>query len=428
MSGELVFVVHDQAEVRERLSKGLADAHFKVLAFHSDQEAGERVESQRFLLPDAILMPLDHASSNGDGGLIGSGGEVPPLLQRLRSNPVTESIPVIVLSGGSEADRRRALRLGLTGQVMPPYDDEEVQLSVRLALERRRDQRLVSGSIAQLPVTDLLQTAEAGRRSGTFTFRRRGISATLWMRNGRIVDAEADGGRSGEEVIYALASWQDGTFEVDFGEVSVPERIQASTSGLLLEAMRRRDEALRDGGFGEGDDAPAHAALDDPPPPPPRELRTVHRALTLLNVAASYAVDHVEPDLVARRLEEVRSSLCPELPALACFRVLAGGQVTVDGAEKPWTDVAPDELARSVGAWVRALFERFEKGLKGRFQVGRLRALTRAIHEDMETLGFYRALGLEGSPGGGPDGGSKEVPVAQGTGQRMGQTGVAHDQ
>jgi len=396
VSGELVFVVHAEADIRERVSKGLADGQFKVLAFPSDQEAGERIESQRFLLPDAILMPLDSISSNGSNG---SSGDVPPLLQRLRANPVTESIPVVVLSGGAEADRRRALRLGLTGQVMPPYDQEEVQLSVRLALERRRDERLVSGSIAQLPVTDLLQTSEAGRRSGTFTFRRRGLSATLWMRDGRIVDAEADGGRSGEEVVYALAAWEDGTFEVDFGEVSVPERIQTSTSGLLLEAMRRRDEAHRDGAFGGGldgaRDAPPHAALEDPPPPPPRELRTIHRALTLLNVAASYAVEHVEPELVERRLEQVRSDLLADHPALDCFRVRSGGQVTVEGAEASWTDLDAEVLAQAVGTWVRVLFERFERGLRGRFPVERLRALTGAIHGDLEALGFYRALGLE---------------------------------
>ena len=119
-------------------------------------------------------------------------------------------------------------------------------------------------------------------------------------------------------------------------------------------------------------------------------------------MAASYATEHVEPELLKRRLEEVRTGLRGEHPALDCFRVLAAGHVTVDGAERPWTEVSPDELAQAVGTWVRTLFERLETGLRGRFPVARLRALTGAIHEDMDTLGFYRVLGLDGGHDAAP--------------------------
>ncbi|MGD2116209.1 MAG: DUF4388 domain-containing protein [Acidobacteriota bacterium] len=392
MSGELVFLVHPDAAVRERLGESLHGASYKVLAFASGEEAGERVASYRFFLPDAILMPLDGHAGSGpppDGAV-----SAPRLLERLRSNPLTERIPVVILGRGEEGERRRALRLGLTSIVQPPYDGEEVVLSTRLVLERHRDDRLVSGSIAQLSVPDLLQTAETGRKSGTFVFRHRGVTGTLWMRSGQVVDAEISDGRSGRDAVFAVACWEEGTFEVDFDRVSTPERIRESTSALLLEAMRRRDEEAR-GGVEAGDPPPS-AALTDPPPPPPRELKIIHRSLTLLNVAASYGADHVEPELLAGRFEESRSAILGRHPVLEVFRVTPDARIAVDLGTDGWRDADPEALVASTAAWLRELFGRMERARPGKFALARLRSITEAIHGDMESLGFYRALGLPG--------------------------------
>lgn len=382
MSGELLFVVHPDPAVCEGVGQALHRASYKVLAFGDQAQAKERIDHQQFLLPDAVLMPLDPAvSTNGSG---------PPLLEHLRSHPLTEDLPVVVLGTGEEGERRRALRLGLTSILLPPFDDEELILTTRLALEHHRDERLVSGSIAQLSVPDLLQTAEASRKSGIFTFRHRGKTGVLWMNAGRIVDAEMDDGRRGRQAVLAVATWAEGTFEVDFTEVSVPDRIDESTSGLLLEAMRLADEqqaAIRD-------IPPPHAALVDPPPPPPRDVSTVHRALTLINVAVSYGLDHLEPAVLARRLESVRGALVPEHPALDLFTVSPEARVTVDVPSGAWQSVPPEELVVATAQWLRNLFARLEHALPGRFPLERLGSITEAIASDLRSLGFDRELGI----------------------------------
>lgn len=246
----------------------------------------------------------------------------------------------------------------------------------------------LSGSLAQLSVPELLQTAEAARRSGTVVLRGGGRRATLWLRGGRVVDAEIDDGLRGREAVFDAVIWTTGTFEADFTPVSVPERISESTSFLLLEAMRREDESRREREY------PPHAAMPDPPPPPPRPLMALHRALTLVAVTASYASDHLTPELVAGRLEEARSALAGEHPVLDRLRVGRGGAPFLAGVTEVG-EVDADALVTAVAAWLRSFFERTEAALPGRFQLAKLRRITEAVSDDVADLGFYDALGLE---------------------------------
>lgn len=249
--------------------------------------------------------------------------------------------------------------------------------------------QLLSGSLDQLSVPDLLQTAEASRRSGVILVRNYESNGTLWLRDGRVVDAEIAGGGFGAEAVYQMAIWEEGTFEADFTPVAVPDRIFQPTSGLLLEAMRRRDEALRDA-------PPPHAAIADPPPPPPRPLLAVHRGLMLLNVAASYALEHLEPELLGRRLETARRALLAEHPALEDFQVSPRGAVSA-GPEAPLNEA--ESTVRAVSCWLIRFFAALESALPGRFPLRKLRRITEAVQEDLESLGFYRELGFTAGPG-----------------------------
>jgi hypothetical protein len=247
---------------------------------------------------------------------------------------------------------------------------------------------LLSGSLDQLSVPDLLQTAEASRRSGVILVRNHQHNGTLWLRDGRVVDAEIAGGGFGADAVYEMVVWEEGSFEADFTLVEVPERIFLPTSALLLEAMRRRDEALRDA-------PPPHAAITDPPPQPPPQLLAVHRGLMLLNVAASYASEHVEPELLGRRLESARAALLADHPALDGFQVSPGGAVSAS-PEAPLTEAEP--MVRAVSLWLTRFFTTMENALPGRFPLRKLRQITEAVQDDLESLGFYRELGFDAGP------------------------------
>ena len=248
---------------------------------------------------------------------------------------------------------------------------------------------LLSGSLDQLSMPDLLQTAEASRRSGVILVRNHQRNGTLWLRDGRVVDAEIAGGGFGADAVYEMVVWEEGSFEADFTLVEVPERIFQPTSALLLEAMRRRDEAVRDA-------PPPHAAITDPPPQPPPQLLAVHRGLMLLNVAASYASGHAEPELLGRRLESARTALLADHPALDGFQVSPGSAAVSASPEAPLTDA--EATVRAVSRWLTRFFAAMENALPGRFPLRKLRQITEAVQDDHESLGFYRELGLEAGP------------------------------
>lgn len=375
MNGIFALLIHPDAAQQQRLGAVLSDAGLKVLAAGSDAEAAQRLGDFALFVPDLLVVPL----------VATGGGSV---LESLRANPLTERVPVVVLTQGEDGERRQALRQGLTHLVPPPYDDEELILAVRLALRQHRDEKLLSGSLEQLSVPDLLQTLETTRRSGVVTMKSHGRTASLWLRAGRVIDAEIGDGESGRDAVFRLATWEEGTFEADFSaEVAVPERIRESTSFLVLEAMRRRDEAER------SEQAPPHAAMPDPPPSPPPHILAIHRGLTLLNVAAAYATHHLEPALLAQRLEAVRAELVPEHKSLDLFQVDAHGRVSLV-PEVLLQDVQTASLVAAVSAWLRIFFERMERALPGRFPVRKLRSLSEAVQEDLEQLGYYTALGL----------------------------------
>jgi len=92
---------------------------------------------------------------------------------------------------------------------------------------------------------DWIQMVQMGRRDAvlTVTSRDRG-QAVVWFKTGDIIDAVCDG-FSGKEAVYRIVAWQTGEVALAFDPVDRPRRIEASTSGLLLEALARKDEAER---------------------------------------------------------------------------------------------------------------------------------------------------------------------------------------
>jgi hypothetical protein len=50
----------------------------------------------------------------------------------------------------------------------------------------------------------------------------------------------------GDEAVYAVMSWNGGSFEIDFSRSSPEQTTTRSTQGLLMEGLRLLDEANRD--------------------------------------------------------------------------------------------------------------------------------------------------------------------------------------
>lgn len=120
------------------------------------------------------------------------------------------------------------------------------------------------GSLAELPLPDIIQLVSVSGKTGRFTLTRDDRAGKIYLRSGQIVhassisrpevsrsevagdgedDQELRGSElTGEEAIYELATWNDGDFVFTPGEESEDETIDKPNTNLLMEAARRMDE------------------------------------------------------------------------------------------------------------------------------------------------------------------------------------------
>ncbi|MDF2141987.1 phosphate regulon transcriptional regulator PhoB [Paenirhodobacter sp. CAU 1674] len=120
-----VLVVEDESAQREVLQYNLEAEGFRVAMAVNGDEALLMVKEEK---PDLIV--LDWMLPNVSGIEI---------CRRVKANPETRSIPIIMLSARSEeADRVRGLETGADDYVVKPYSVVELMARLRTQLRRTR--------------------------------------------------------------------------------------------------------------------------------------------------------------------------------------------------------------------------------------------------------------------------------------------------
>jgi len=118
-----VLVVEDEEDIRELVSYHLLKEGYQVAGVASGEEALATAEARP---PDLILLDL---MLPGVDGLT--------VCQRLRNNPRTESVPIVMLTAkGEESDIVGGLNLGANDYVTKPFSPKVLLARVRAALRR----------------------------------------------------------------------------------------------------------------------------------------------------------------------------------------------------------------------------------------------------------------------------------------------------
>ena len=106
---------------------------------------------------------------------------------------------------------------------------------------------LLSGKLREMPLPDLVQILQFQRKTGVLKILASGAKkvqlGAVWFQRGDVWDAQA-GDLMGEEAFYRLALMDDGSFRFGAG-AAAKRNITRPTTTLLMESMRRRDEAGR---------------------------------------------------------------------------------------------------------------------------------------------------------------------------------------
>lgn len=163
------------------------------------------------------------------------------LFRAIASDPANETIPFVCLSArGDQFEVAAALQRGVEDYWVKPVRPAELRARVLRLLRRIKEYAALGGDLG-IGLANVVQVLEVSSRTGTLLLRSRGRTATIYFSDGRPIDAIACG-KNGEPAFFAIAEWNEGTFEFS---PRLPERersIFASAQGLLLEAYRRLDE------------------------------------------------------------------------------------------------------------------------------------------------------------------------------------------
>jgi DNA-binding response OmpR family regulator len=166
-------------------------------------------------------------------------------IKRIKESPALVSIPMMAAIGPDGGLRGAdLLRAGVDDFITDPIDMEVLLLKAEKLLRTstsQQDHAGVTGSLADMSFSDLVQVLSAGGKSMDVSVTHKDLSGRIVLRDGSIVHAEA-GNVVGEQAFYTLMQWKTGQFSVsecaDFPEPTVT----ASTMSLLMEGARIADE------------------------------------------------------------------------------------------------------------------------------------------------------------------------------------------
>jgi DNA-binding response OmpR family regulator len=252
-----ILVIDDNPMIRDLIRRGLesfGDVHLAADGI----EALNRLDEAA---PDLVIVDAE-LGLNGDQSL-------PRELRRRIAAPL-----ILLSARDPSGESHRFSDDGIDEVIEKPFLVRDLQSRVRRIVERIKLTRFVGGdsvrgTLAQMSVTDLVQSLEMGRKScclvltgalaTTSKTRLNPSSGTqqhceMYFLEGRLVHA-ACGWLLGDEAVYDALRWEGGgAFEIDFKATTDLRTTTRSTQALLLEGMRLLDEANRSACAGECED------------------------------------------------------------------------------------------------------------------------------------------------------------------------------
>jgi CheY-like chemotaxis protein len=229
-----VLIADPSDKSRQALSNFLREKGLEII----ETSDGSKALSETLLRkPDILLLDL-------------SVPILPPerLIQILRSNPNTLSMPIFFLS-----DREQSVsgfRQGVDEFIRKPFSEEEILLRIQRALyqdplsEAMAGDSEISGNLSQIFLPDLWQMLAMNRKDGILKVEAEHISGSVYLEHGEIISAVTRN-IVGEKALFRLIPLKEGKFRFLPGKVGVRRTIFTPSQQAILEGMRQDDELRR---------------------------------------------------------------------------------------------------------------------------------------------------------------------------------------
>jgi CheY-like chemotaxis protein len=237
-----LLLVDDNPLVRDLIEKSLESVCEVVIAPDGADALLKVIDEP----PDVIL--CDYKMPGLDGR---------QLFEKLRGREKTRHIPFLFMAGRADIEERlRPLVDGVEEFITKPFLIKDLVRITKKVVDRLHLEKLqktasrpgvIQGRLEEMNMTDLLQSLEMGQKSCRLKVQKGAEQGELYFANGQCRDAKI-GGVEGDDAVYKVILWAEGSFEIDFNAANQSTRTTTTrnTTGLLMEAMRLMDESSRD--------------------------------------------------------------------------------------------------------------------------------------------------------------------------------------
>jgi CheY-like chemotaxis protein len=203
---------------------------------------------------DALLKAIDDVPDVliSDYRMPGMDGR--QLLEKLKSRPATAGIAVILMATKADISERLSMQDVIEDYLEKPFFLKDATHKIkrvvdRIALEKMTKAAstdgILRGSLSQMNVIDLVQSLEMGRKSCLLAMANGDDKCEIYFNQGQAKHA-VYGPITGDEAVFKVLRWTEGSFQVDFNGKSSEETTTLNTQGLLMEGLRQLDESQRD--------------------------------------------------------------------------------------------------------------------------------------------------------------------------------------
>jgi CheY-like chemotaxis protein len=237
-----VVLVDDNPFILELLREGI-EPLAQIAAFRNPADALTHCQQD---LPDLVICDFRMPGLDGI-----------QLVRKLKTQAGSDGVRFIVMAAKADVDDTlRPLSDMVEDFVVKPFFIRELAREAKKILDRvylEKMQRqapaegVMTGRLSEMNIIDLLQSLELGQKTCSLTFKQGGEECRMYFAEGAIHHAES-GAIVGDDAVYRVAGWSEGTFQIDFNGRSDKKTTTQSTQGLLMEALRLLDEGKRDEG------------------------------------------------------------------------------------------------------------------------------------------------------------------------------------
>lgn len=187
------------------------------------------------------------------------------LAESLKRRPRTAGVSVILLATKADISEKLSTADHAIDEFLEkPFFLKEATRRIKRVIDKIALEKMAKaaasggvlrGSLLQMNVIDLVQSLEMGRKSCALTLTRQDDRCELYIVEGQVTHA-VYGSLTGDQAVFAVLRWTEGSFEIDFEFKSTRQTTTLNTQGLLMEGLRLLDEARRDeaAGQAEGED------------------------------------------------------------------------------------------------------------------------------------------------------------------------------